>query len=106
MVSCDPIVYGVACAAGAPTPTYVDDLAALVRHPRQCQLTALLLLAASSCAGLQVETHGCQGVAGPAAVLDPATMTAFRTLPISVERAGDLIAIWGLPPSLLLAVLH
>ena len=98
MVSYDPIVFGVACAAGAPTPTYVDDLAALVRHPRQCQLTTLLLLAASACAGLKVETHCCQGIAGPAAVLDQATLANFRNLPVAVDRAGDLVAVWGLPP--------
>ena len=79
----------------------------LRRRPRRsCQLTTLLLLAASACAGLKVETHSCQGIAGPAAVLNQATLANFRTLPVAVDRAGDLVAVWGLPPSLLLAVVH
>ena len=100
MVAYDPVVYGVACAAGAPTPTYVDDLAALVRHPRQCQLARLLLRAASKRAGRKVETHCCLGVAGPAGVLDPATLATLRTLPVTIEKSGGLVAVWGLPPSL------
>ena len=33
MTAYDPVVFGVACAAGAPTPTYVDDLAAYPPPP-------------------------------------------------------------------------
>jgi hypothetical protein len=106
MVSYDPVVFGVARAAGVPTPTYVDDLAALVRHPRQSQLATLLLLAASGCAGLKVETHCCVGIAGPAEVLGPAALAQLRTLPVEVERGGGWVAVWGLPPSLLLAVIN
>ena len=104
MVAYDPVVFGVACAAGAPTPTYVDDLAALVRNPRQCQHTALLLLAASKCAGLIVDTHCCAGIAGPAAFFGASELATLRTLPVAVEWAEDEVAIWGLPPSLLLAI--
>ena len=75
------------------TPTYVDDLAVLVRSPRQCQLTTLLLMAASKCAGLKVETHACQGIAGPATTLSVATLAAFRTLPVVVARVGATVAI-------------
>ena len=53
----DPISKAVGAALTIPRPTYVDDLAALVRHPRQCQLALILLLAAGRCAGLHVETH-------------------------------------------------
>ena len=52
-----------------------------------------------------METHCCQGVAGPADVINPATLATLRTLPVTVEKSGGLVAVWGLPPSLLMAIL-
>ncbi len=63
-------------------------------------------MVASKCAGLKVKAHACQGLAGPAAVLNPAVLAAFRILPVTVESAGDVTAIWGLPPALLLAIVR
>ena len=39
----DPIVFGMRAAVGAGAPTFVDDLAALVRGPRQTALAQLFL---------------------------------------------------------------
>jgi hypothetical protein len=58
--SYDPIVWAVATASGAPCPTYVDDLAALVESVRQFRLALAMLLTASPLAGLNVEIHQCR----------------------------------------------
>ena len=48
----DPVVAAMRGAVGARAPTYVDDLAALVRGPRQAARAQIFLLAAGHCAGL------------------------------------------------------
>ena len=47
MTAYDPVVYGVACTSCAPTPTYVDDLAALLAAPWELRRGLLVLLAAA-----------------------------------------------------------
>ena len=51
----DPVVAAMKSAVGARVPTYVDDLAALVRGPRQAARAQVFLLAAGRCAGLLTE---------------------------------------------------
>ena len=53
----DPIVCVLAFVLGIRCPTYVDDLAALVRGPRQMFRAQILLLWLSRAAGLRVDTH-------------------------------------------------
>eukprot|EP00969_Alexandrium_andersonii_P125193 5533987-Alexandrium_andersonii.AAC.1 len=55
----DPVIEGVAEGAGAANPTYVDDLAAELQGAAQALAAALLLVAASRAAGLQVDAHQC-----------------------------------------------
>ena len=45
----DPVVAAMLSAIGARAPTYVDDLAALVRGPRQAARAQIFLLAARHC---------------------------------------------------------
>eukprot|EP00969_Alexandrium_andersonii_P148964 6586580-Alexandrium_andersonii.AAC.1 len=58
----DPVIAGVAEGTGAANPTYVDDLAAGLQGVAQTLAAALLLVAASHAAGLQVDTHQCAAV--------------------------------------------
>ena len=58
-ISYDAIVYGMWAAVGAASPTFVDDLAALVTGPKQAARALLFLLAAGHCAGLLTENHRC-----------------------------------------------
>ena len=58
-MSYDPITSAVCAALGIPTPTYVDDTAALASDPEQALLAFLMLMAASSCAGLSIAVHTC-----------------------------------------------
>ena len=61
-VAYDPIVYGMRAVVGADAPTFVDDLAALVRGPRQAAMAQLFLWVAGHCAGLLTESHHCGAV--------------------------------------------
>ena len=53
----DPIVWIVSKATGAPCPTYVDDLAALVVGPDLALLVQVTLLVASRLAGRTIAVH-------------------------------------------------
>ena len=61
----DPIVEGLAVTLRILDPTFVDDLAALVRGGVQASRTQLLLVCLSRCAGLEMEGHVCIRCIGP-----------------------------------------
>lgn len=61
----DPIVDGLATTLGIDDPTFVDDLAALLRGGMQTSRAQLLLVGLSRCAGLEMEGHVCVRCQGP-----------------------------------------
>ena len=62
----DPVVDGLAVTLSILDPTFVDDLAALLRGPVQTSRAQLLLVCLSRCAGLQMDGHTCIRCQGPA----------------------------------------
>ena len=95
----DPIVFAVQAATGAEAPTYVDDLSALTRGPRQTMRVMLTLPWLSLAAGLQVTTHSCEWLVLPSA---PDSAEAFcARLPVRTRRIGATLSVAGLPIPLL-----
>ena len=95
----DPIIAGTASVAGAPCPTYVDDLASLLRAAAQTLRVAIFLPWASWAAGLEVATHHCRGLhfAQP-----PDRLRAHcASLPVRAHCSQDGMRVTGLPPDLL-----
>ena len=64
-IAYDPIISAASSVTGAPCPTHVDDLAALLCDTAQTLRLALFLPWASWLAGLQISTHECQGLLFP-----------------------------------------
>ena len=80
----DAIPVGLAAATGAHCPTYVDDLAALVRGPHQAARAAWFLLFATKAVGLRLSCRGC-GLAAPVPVRQRAREAAAGA---SASRPG------------------
>ena len=97
----DPVVHGLAVAVRAPTPTYVDDLAALVSGPSQAVRALIFLVFASWAAGLAIASHDCCYVQFEA--WSPALVEAVSALPL---RLSDGARVFGLSPHLALAMLR
>jgi len=90
----DPILFGMQAAVGVEVPTFVDDLAALVRGPRQAALAQLFLWAAGHCAGLLMEGHACGALEVPVCYLD--VRKALEAFPLRVDCVpGPLTRVTG-----------
>ena len=99
-IAYDPIISAASSVTGAPCPTYVDDLAALLCDTAQVLRLALFLPWASWLAGLQISTHECQGLLFPCS--PEALDVAVDTLPIRVRTLPDGQSfVTGFPPPLL-----
>ncbi len=102
-IAFDTIIVCVSWVSGCDAPTYVDDLAALIRTALQARLAAHALVFASWCAGLVVSAHDCRRLR----VQDwsPRDDVTAASLLVMVRRLPDASAeITGLPPRLLVAV--
>ena len=84
-------------AAGVRAPTYVDDLVALVRGPRQAARAQVFLLAAGHGAGLLTERHAC----GCVQVMWDRTSVrrALEAFPIDVREDGGAVTCRGICPN-------
>eukprot|EP00969_Alexandrium_andersonii_P167214 7391443-Alexandrium_andersonii.AAC.1 len=60
-VGFDPVIYAVEVLAGGPAPTYVDDLAVLLRRLLGLRRASMAVLWAAKAAGLVVDLHHCRG---------------------------------------------
>ena len=92
-----PVVYIVAVVLGRRCPTYVDDMSALLRGPREVAAGQLLLLAASRAAGLHVEGHTCASLHAPRSAACWLRALA-EVLPLVVKEDAEGLEITGLPP--------
>ena len=96
----DPIVEGLTNAVGCDAPTYVDDLAGLVRGAGQGLRASFYLVFASWMAGLEVSTHQCQALRFGRCT--PELATACAALPVHRrETDGGACEVSGLPLPLL-----
>ena len=99
----DPIVAGLRAAVGAPAPTYVDDLAGLLRGARQALRAAYYLLFASWAAGLEVTPHHCRRLRVPDT---SRARSACLALPVQTRRScPGTVDISGIQAPLLRAML-
>ena len=99
----DPVVEGMDTAVRAPAPTYVDDLAALLRGARQTLRSTLFLVFGSWAAGLEVTPHHCAALRMGDT---PAVRAACLDLPVRVTvRVEGQVDVSGLPTALLRALL-
>ena len=57
----DPMIWAARCAAGAASPTFVDDLAALVMGAAHVLVAQFVLIVAGHAAGPLTEPHVCSG---------------------------------------------
>eukprot|EP00969_Alexandrium_andersonii_P355283 15444030-Alexandrium_andersonii.AAC.1 len=60
-VGFDPVIYTVEVLTGGPAPTYVDDLAVLLRRLLGLRRARMAVLAGAKAAGLVVDLHHCRG---------------------------------------------
>ena len=97
-LSYDPIIAAVASVAGAPCPTYVDDLAALLSGARQTLRVAFLLPWISRSVGLLIATHTCRRLWIHRH--SPALQVALEQIPVEWERHGHGTLVSGLTPEL------
>ncbi|MFM7987201.1 MAG: hypothetical protein ACKPKO_48605, partial [Candidatus Fonsibacter sp.] len=96
----DPIVEAMNKAVGAVSPTFVDDLAALVWGPRHAALAQAFLCAAGHCAGLLTESHDCGRVDADLPFEEAAR--AVEALPVRLYwTEGGACRIKGMEPTLL-----
>ena len=86
-------------AAGVRAPTYVADLTALVRGPRQAARAQIFLVAAGHCAGLLTEGRTCGSVRVD---WDKASVRrALEALPVEVRGDGMIVVCRGICPNYL-----
>ena len=87
----DPLVHGL------QAPTYVDDMAPLVKGGEHMLRVTFLLLALSRDVGLRIATHDCSWVV--ASGVTPQAKNILRWLPVAVDSDDDgATTIHGLPP--------
>ena len=99
-IAYDPIIVCVHRVSGCDAPTYVDDLAALIRTALQARLASHALVFASWCAGLVVSAHDCRRLR----VWDWSgeDRRLASTLPVTVRpRTDGSVELTGLPPRLM-----
>ena len=99
----DPIIHVTSRAAGAPTPTYVDDLAALLAGASQTLRASYALVFASQAAGLVITGHSCQAL--HIRDISPAGLAALHDLPVTITKWADTVSVTGLPSDLLASAL-
>ena len=95
----DPIIAALAVALHIKCPTYVDDLAALLRGPRQAVRAQICLLFAGHAAGLHVAAHTCRCL--HIATHEEQLQAHLATLPVTVELTSVGMRVYGLTPELL-----
>ena len=95
----DPVVAAMRSATGARFPTYVDDLAALVRGPRQAAGAQVFLLVAGHCAGMLTEGQICGRVQ---VIWNGSEMRhALEAFPLGIKGNGDSVSCRGMCPGYL-----
>ncbi len=99
----DPIIHVTSRASGAPTPTYVDDLAALLAGAAQALRASFALMFAGQAAGLIITGHGCEALrlTSPS----PAHLALLHDLPVAITTWDHTVSVTGLPPTLVAALL-
>ena len=98
----DPVVAAMRSATGARPPTYVDDLAALVRGPKQA--AQIFLLAAGHCAGLLTKGRTCGGVQVNWNRTE--IRHALEAFPLDIKGDGDNVTCQGMCPEYLTRILQ
>ena len=94
----DPIIWALSVATGAPVPTYVDYLSALISGLRQMLEVQVLLVAIIRVAGLQIDLHHCQALRCQTGAL--AARRIARLFPITVlvgPDCPDSVEVTGFP---------
>ena len=100
----DPIISAVSDTVRAPTPTFVDDLAAHVLGAAQAVALQLFLIATGAIAGLLARCHTCRWVEVDALPHD--VCAALRRFPLDIHPlANERVSIAGLPPWILARLL-
>ena len=95
----DPIIWAIRQISGERTPTYVDDLAALLSQAAQALRTSIFLPWASWVGGLHVAAHSCRFLYVPCP--HSQSLGACRLLPVSTSTsADDALRIAVLTPEL------
>ena len=103
-ISYDPVIELASRTTGAPCPTYVDDLAALLGDAAQALRLCFLLPWVSRAIGLLIATHTCRTLLVPAP--DDDTLRAIQTLPVDCISHEDGVRLVGLTPELVRKLLE
>ena len=102
-IAYDPVPAGMLSALGIPAPTYVDDLAALVKGAEMATRAAWFLLCASKAIGLKLSCHKCDVLRATKITRDG--WDAIAILPVYPAQSQGSWSLPGLPSQTLLRLL-